>query len=251
MLRSLNRMRGYELRASDGAIGQCRDFLFDDRHWAVRYMVADTGKWLVGKKVLISPISFGEPDWAAEVFPVRLTKQQIEESPDLDEDAPVSRLYEELWHKHYAWPYYWAGPGVWGAGAYPAALFAQEVAEAERQDEDAKRPEESHLRSADEVQNYHIHATDGQVGHVEDFIVDEPVWLIRYLVVDTRNLLPGKRTLVSPNWIKQVDWAGREVVVNLSVDAVKNSPEYDPSMTVSREYEAELYDYHSLPTYWP
>jgi hypothetical protein len=249
MLRSLDALRNYVLAAEDGDIGRCEDFLFDDIHWTIRYMVADTGKWLPGRKVLVSPISLGEPDWASQRLPVRLTKEEIKQSPPLDKDAPVSRQYEIRWFEYYGWPYYWSGGGLWGAAPYPSALYLKRL---EKVAEKGIEPEEeTHLRSVKEVTGYQIMATDGDIGHVEDFIVEDELWLLQYLVVDTRNFLPGgRKVLVAPAWVTTVDWGGRSVSVDLIVDAVKNSPEYDPSEPVNREYEIRLYDYHGRPKYW-
>lgn len=249
MLRSVKELTGYVLHAEDGEIGRCKDFLFDDEHWTIRYMVADTGKWLPGRKVLVSPISLGEPDWQARLLPVRLTKKQIEDSPDLDEDAPVSRQYEINWNQYYAWPSYWAGPGIWGPGAYPTTLYAQEREEAGG-GEAEEQPEETHVRSVNEVTGYHVAALDGEIGHIDDFIVDEALWVLRFAVIDTRNLLPGKKVLLATRWISSVDWYDRRVIMDLTVDAIKNGPTYDPSTPVNREYEERLYDYYGRPKYW-
>ena len=127
MLRSLIELLDYVLAAEDGEIGRCSDFLFDDRHWTTRYMVADTARWLPGRKVLVSPIALGEPEWRSRLFPVRLTKEQIEDAPGLNEDAPVSRQYEIHWTRYYGWPYYWSGMGGWGAAANPGALYTQKT----------------------------------------------------------------------------------------------------------------------------
>jgi len=247
MLRSVNEIINYVIEAEDGEIGRCKDFLFDDRHWAIRYMVVDTRKWLPGRKVLISPIALGDPDWKSGRFPVKLTCQQIEESPALDEDKPVSRQYETRWFDYFGWPYYWAGGGLWEADPYPAALYAKMRSEIALQE---KKPEESHLRSAKEVTGYHIQASDGEVGHVEDFVMEERPWIIRYMVVDTRNLLPGRKVLVSPGWIDSVEWTSGKVGVKLTIDAVKEGPEYNPAEPINREYEIRLYDYYGRPRYW-
>ena len=248
MLRSVKEIYNYILQAEDGEVGRCKDFLFDDEHWTIRYMVADTAKWLPGKKVLVSPISLGEPDWGTEHFPVGLTKKQIEDAPGLDEDAPVSRQHEIRWTQHYGWPYYWEGGGVWGTGGYPNALFSRKDLEAAS--EEISGAGDRHLRSAREVTGYRIQATDDEIGHVRDFILDDETWTIRYMVVDTRNWLPGKKVLVAPVWINSIDWAENRVKVDLTTEAVKNSPEYDPSAPVNREYEERLYDFYGRPKYW-
>jgi len=251
MLRSIKELYNYKLEAEDGLIGRCKDFLFDDEAWTIRYMVADTGNWLVGRKVLISPISLKDPDWSSRLFPVRLDKKQIEEAPDLDEHAPVSRRHEIKWSQYYGWPYYWEGSGLWGEASYPSALFTQEQLEAAEQASQTESGEhDEHLRSAHEVTGYHILANDGRIGHVDDFIVDDETWSIRYMIADTRNWLPGKKVLISPGWVDSMDWAERVVQVNLTKDAIKNGPGYNPSEPINREYEVRLYDFYGRPKYW-
>jgi hypothetical protein len=246
MLRSVNEITGYTISAIDHDIGRCKDFLFDDKKWTIRYMVADTGNWLTGRKVLISPIALDEPKWDNQTFPVSLTKQQIEESPPLETDAPVSREYERKWFDYYRWPYYWHGAGVWGPVAMPV-----DVRTAEEQMSEVRDPDQNQLRSAREVTGYHINAMDGEIGHVEDFVLDDVSWTVRYVVVDTRNWLPGRKVLVSPTWVRSVNWRGKLVNVDLSREKVRNSPTYDPATPVNREYETRLYDYYGRPAYWP
>lgn len=249
MLRSMKELRDYVLAAEDGQIGRCKDFLFDDTSWTVRYMVADTGKWLPGRKVLISPITLGKADWQSQLLPVRMTKKEIEESPSVTSDAPVSREFERQWYEHYNWTPYWHGGSIWGADTVPqsvATYMGTQTATAEN------REEPSHnLRSSEEVRGYHIRATDGEIGHVEDFIIDDRTWAIRYIVVDTRNWLPGgRKVLVSPAWVEKVEWADRRVHIDLGRDPIKKGPEYEPGTPVNREHEARLYDYYGRPKYW-
>jgi len=241
MLRSLKELFYYNLASKDGEIGRCKDFLFDDRFWTIRYMVAETGKWLPGRKVLVSPISLGEPDWGARLFPVRLTKKQIEDAPGLDQDAPVSRQYEMAWTQFYGWPHYWGGPLAWGSAPLPDMVYDERLTDKQSR---GVRSGDDNLRSADEVTGYHIQATDGEIGHVEDFIVDDATWTLRFLVVDTRNWLPGKKVLIKISWVDSVNWLERKVTINLPRETIKNSPEYDPSIPVSREYEELLGDFY-------
>ncbi|MDA3971437.1 MAG: PRC-barrel domain-containing protein [Desulfobulbaceae bacterium] len=248
MLRNVKEIHNYVLEAKDGEIGRCKHFLFDDELWTIRYMVADTGKWLPGRKVLISPISLGEPDWNSRLFPLKLTKELIENSPALDSEAPVSRQYESKWFDYYAYPYYWGDTGIWGMEPYPGLLFSQKKEDTEMEPDTAEG--DPSLRSATEVRGYKIQATDDEIGHVEDFIFDDETWTIRYMVVDTRNWLPGRKVLVTPAWINSIDWKENKVSVDLTVEAIKNSPEYDPSAPVNREYEVRLYDFYGRPKYW-
>jgi len=250
MLRSVKGIMNYTVYAEDGEIGKCKDFLFDDELWTIRYMVADTGKWLPGRKVLISPISFGTPEWLSRRFSVKLTREQVENSPPLYEHEPVSRQYERKFFSFYGWPYYWAGRDVWGTVPCPPPMPIHPEKIEDVYEEGDKDPEKSHLRSVKEVTGYHIQAADGEIGHVEDYIVDDETWTIRYMVVDTRNWLPGRNVLVAPDWIESIAWTESRVHVNLSTEEVKNSPEYDPAEPVNREYEIRLYDFYGRPAYW-
>ena len=247
MLRSANEITGYVLAAEDGDIGRCKDFLFDDREWVIRYMVADTRKWLPGRKVLISPMSLEQPDWSARRFPVHLTKERVKECPSLDEDQPVARQHEKDLHLFYGYPFYWVGTDLWGTAATPSAL---RDAARTRLMEDPEPEGDPHLRSVDEIDGYHIAARDGEVGHVEDLILDDESWVVRYLVVDTRNWLPGRKVLIPPPWVEDFDWLEEKARVDLTQDQIENSPEFDPDTPVNRDYESRLYDYYGRPVYW-
>lgn len=259
MLRSIKDMIGYPIDALDGEIGRCDDFLLDDEHWTIRYLVADTRKWLAGRRVLISPYQFGNPDLATfrRHFPVNMTRQRIKGSPELDADAPVSRRYEMEMARYYEYYPYWVGTGVWGAGvALPMGAAAMGAAASPavpddlKPEDDGVDPGDSHLRSAGEVMGYHVSARDGEIGHVEDFIVETTSWTIRWLVVDTRNWLPGRKVIVSPDWFKTIDLGGKTIGVDLDQEPIKNAPEFRPHAAVNRDYEGELYDYYGRPTYW-
>lgn len=251
MLRSLKGLRDYTIQAIDGDIGNIHAFLFDDLTWTVRYLVVETGGWLTGRQVLLSPIVVDEPDWERHMLPVRLTQEQIREAPPVNADKPVSRQMEEELHTHYGWSPYWRNPmPPIGAGAMATAQAIAATAEEEAEEEKERRQRDVHLRSSREVIGYHIQARDGEIGHVDDFIAEDDTWIIRYLVVDTRTLLPGKKVLVAPTWVEKVDWVGRSVQVDLSRETIKDSPEFDPSAPVNRRYEIRLYDYYGRPRYW-
>jgi len=211
MLIKAKTLAGYALQSLDGELGKVKEFYFDDRHWTVRYLVADTGTWLPGRQVLISPHALVDVNKDAKHVTVNLTRKQIEESPPLDSDKPVSRQFEEAYFGYYRWPMYWGGPFSWGA--YPYIVRDDEL---QKQDKPVQEEGDVHLRSSHGVSGYHIQATDGVIGHVNDFIIDDETWAIRYLVVDTRNWWPGKKVLVSPSWIGSVSWNESKVNVNLS-----------------------------------
>lgn len=243
MLRSTKDLRGYRLRATDGEIGSVDDLLFDDEQWTIRYLVANTGGWLTGQLVLLSPIVLGQADWEGKALAVGLTRAQIEQSPDIATDQPVSRQHEAELAQYYGYLPYWGGTGLWGAGMTPYALSGIATppivspGSTTATERALAGPEmaqgNQHLRSTRAVRGYHIHARDGEIGHVDDFIVDDDTWAIRYLVVDTRNWWPGKHVLVAPQRIGAIDWASSSVKVDLLRETIKQEPEYDPAILTS------------------
>lgn len=246
MLRSMNDLKGFSLRATDGEIGRVDEFYFDDEKWTVRYVVVDTSGWM-GRRVLISPVSFTRTDWKAAAMDVSLTRDRIRNSPDADFHRPISRQYERGYFDYYGYAPYWIGPGYWGPGVYPAALASAGAAQAERAAAAATLQDtpDSHLRSSKEVTGYHIQATDGEIGHVDDFLVDDESWSIRYLRVDTSNWIGGRAVLVPHHALKTVSWKDSLVSVNLTKEQVKNSPAYDPAR-LNRDYEQSLDAYYSV-----
>jgi hypothetical protein len=264
MLRSTKSLDDYTISATDGEIGHVKDFYFDDDAWAVRYFVVETGTWLSSRKVLISPISVRRPDWLGDSLPVSISMAQVKNSPDIDTDKPVSRQNEEQYLGYYGYPSYWGGGGMWGEGLYPYALvpgyeagYGLGRAEREREleaylrDERARhRNDDPHLRSCKAVTGYHIHATDGDIGHVSGFLVDDDTWAIRYLIIDTSNWWIGHKVLVAPAWIKGVQWFDEKVLVDLSRASIKAAPVYDETVDWSRDQELDLYRHHGRNGYW-
>jgi hypothetical protein len=247
MLNKANTLTGYALESLDGDIGKVKEFFFDDQHWTVRYLVADTGNWLTGKQVLLSPYALGAVIKEKRHIVVKLTKKQIEESPSLNSDKPVSRVFEEAYHGYYGWPVYWEGPYMWGAYPYIMREMTEGLAPAEEKKEKAWDP---HLRSSYDVTGYHIQAADGVIGHVADFIIDDETWAIRYLIVDTRNWWRGKKVLLSPQWIERVSWEDAKVFVNLTRETIKLSPQYTEDGLLTRDYEDELHRHYNRQGYW-
>lgn len=245
MLYKAKAVKGYTLDSNDGEIGKVIEFYFDDRHWAIRYLVADTGEWLTDRQVLISPYALVSVDNEEEHITVNLSKKQIEESPSLNSDKPVSRQFEEEYHGYYEWPLYWAGPFMWGT--YPNILRDGNKFKEAAPDEKEHDP---HLLSSQEVTGYRIQAADGEIGHVEDFIIDDEAWAIRYLIINTQNWWPGKKVLIAPQWIKHVSWSDAKVFVNLPRETIKLAPEYTDDSLLSREYEDELHKYYNRQGYW-
>ena len=245
------RLKDFVIRATDGKVGSVADFYFDDETWAVRYLVVDTGGGLSGQQVLISPFSIVRADPDAVLLDVALTKKQIANCPNIDTHQPVSRQHEAAFLGYYGYPHYWDGPNLWGPAFYPAGVAVPATASTEAMAERIRNEsKDSHLRSTEAVTGYHIDAADGEIGHVDGFLVDDEAWAIRYIEVATRNWLPGKKVLISPSWIDRVSWPASKVYVGLSREAIKDAPEYIESRPVTREYESRLHDHYGRPPYW-
>lgn len=241
-------LEGITVAAKDGDIGKVADFYFHDDTWTIRYLVVNTGHWLSRRKVLIMPSVLGEPDWDAFTFPVALTRSQVEKSPEIDTDKPVSRQQEADLHSHYAWPAYWMAPGpacwlpslpvspIAGAPEVPGTAIPEKA--------------DPRLRSVREVIGYRIHASDGEMGHLEDFIADDAVWVIRYMVVHTGKWFQAKQTLISPHWLGKIRHREKTMEVTLTQENILHCPQFNAGDLVNREYEERLYDYYGRPAYW-
>lgn len=264
MLRNSDEINSYTLGATDGEVGHVCDLFFDDQDWVIRYLVVQTGNWLSSRKVLISPYSLGEPNWGEKRLPVGISRRQVQDSPNVDLDQPVSRQHETAIAQHYRYPYYWEGGGFWGDGLFFPTLVApdfmgeppmgkvraevsEDYALAEASRREAGDP---HLRSCKAVVGYHVHATDGDLGHVSAMLVDEETWAIRYLVVDTSNWWMGQKVLVPPQWITEISWAEFKVHINLTRDTIKNSPHYESTTALNRQQESAFYKHYARPNYW-
>ena len=245
MLVKAKELKGYKLYSLNGEIGAVQEFYFDDRFWTIRYLVANSGSWLTGRQVLISPYALVSVRKDTKQISISLSKNQIEESPSLDSDKPVSKQFEAAYFGYYGWPMYWAGPYMWGPNPYLVRdrkewINATGIA-------DVWDP---NLRSTNEVSGYHIQASDGTIGHVDDFIIDDETWAIRYLIVDTKNWWPGEMVLVSPQWINRVSWSDRMVFIDLSQDTIKHSPKYSEDALLTRDYEDHLHRHYNRRGYW-
>lgn len=239
MFQSMKNLIGFTVRAHDGDCGKIKDVLFDDTTRAVRYFVVDTGGWLTNRQVLLAPAAVERPDGESRTIPTSLTKRSIEDSPNVESDKPISRQHEVALADYYNWPAYW---GAMGHAGVPLRPVTTAVA-----DEEA----DPNLRSVSEVIGYDIECTEGSLGHVEDLILDTEEWSVRYLVVDTRNWLPGgKKVMLVYDWLTHFSWPERKAFVDLQQDQVRSAPEYDPRAPVNREMEARLFDFYGRPTYW-
>jgi uncharacterized protein YrrD len=269
MLRKASELVGASISAQDGEIGSVTDLLFDDENWSVRWLVVDTGPWLTDRNVLLPSSHLIRILPAARGIAVDLTREQVKSSPGVDTNLPVSRQMEASIYDHYGAAPYWPGaegapmtghpgylppPGSGYPGYLPAtgsASVAPGVSPTEEAVADRLASSgDPHLRSAHVVTGYDVQGSDGAVGHVEDFLIDSEGWAVRYIIVDTKNWWPGGHVLVAPGWVESIDWAGRIVRMSHSRDEIKNAPEYDPTQTIDRDYEARLHRHYGMSEYW-
>ncbi len=244
MLRSTRDLEKHEVMTKDGKIGNLETFLFNERNFKVQYMEIDTRKWLPGKKVVISPDKAVIPPESLKTVKLDMTQEELEKAPMAEEHLPVSQEKMKKAMRGVTPPALWYPAGIEPAlSIYDGQLMIFE-------EENEAGDEGERLRSTRHLEGYNVNASNGDVGHIEEFIVDTSDWIIRYAVVDTKRILPGKKILVSPDWIEGIDWESREVRVDHTKEEIKSSPEYDPNDPVNRRYEMVLYDYYGRPYYW-
>ena len=227
MLKELSKLRGATVHALDGDLGSVYDFYFDDDHWVVRYLIVDTGKWLPGRRVVLSVMSLMATDWDGRRVPVKLAREQIRNSPDLLSHPELSRALESELLSYYGYPFYWTGDGLWGAASSP--LLAA-VATTGRMPPQTRRTAagDTHVHSMHEVIGYHVHARDGEIGHIDDLLVNPTDWSVEAILIDTSNWIGGRSVAIAPSSIGRIDWPGRHLRLNLSRHTLLTTPEYDP-----------------------
>jgi hypothetical protein len=245
---AVTRLHKLNLHATDGEIGSAVDTYFDDEGWALRYLVVATGPLIFGRRVLLSPASVSKIDADHRKLWVDLTVEQIKGSPDIDTRKPVSRQEEERFLTYYDLMPYWSGPDIWASSAYARGLprlgnppeevepTPEEEAHARIADPQGEH-DRSHLRSANEVRGYRATATDGDVGHLEDFFVEEDTWRLRYALLDTGGLLSGKQVLVPCDRVGSISWTERQILISVPKEAVESAPDFDPRSQLTREVE--------------
>jgi uncharacterized protein YrrD len=248
MLRLGSSLKGYKIEATDGSIGSVADLLFDDTTWKLRWMVVDTGGWLGGAKVLIHPSMIGVADDVDETLSVRLSKKQVENSPGRLQDRPMSQQSESDLYDYYGWDPAWSG-SYFGPGAIMSSRLsgnAKRRADMASQQTDGGDP---HLRSINAVTGYHVHATDGAIGHVEDMLIDDQNWLISYLIIDTSNWWIGQHVLISPFAVQEINYSDSIVRLNIPCDRIRSSPPWASVDPVDAPYQIKLHGYYDWPGY--
>ena len=253
MIQPISALKGFAMEASDGRMGNIVDFLFDDASWKVRWLVVDCGTWLKRRKVLIHPSAVSYVNLLDEQFEVNLTKARVEGSPEWGEHQPVSQRMQNRLYDYYGWDPLWGGPylgaavGGMASPIAPTPYLGFQTGAAQSFDIDESELGEPHLRSVVEVIGYHIHALDGDIGHVEDLLLDEEDWRLRYFVVDTRDWWFGKHVLIEAASVKDIEWSDRHVFLDVSRERVKSSPPWDPMVSFNELYRKQLHEHYGWP----
>ncbi len=254
MMWVVSALKGYDIEGTDGRIGTVSDILFDDTTWKLRWLVVDTGGWLTGRKVLIHPSAIGRADPDRQELHVHLTKERISTSPDIAQDAPVTKQMQVGLYDYYGWDPMWGG-SYFGGGllATPPLVSPRrapgELGELQREGFGDELEGDPHLRSIAAVTGYHVHATDGDIGHVQDILIEESGWAIRYVIVDTKNWWPGQHVLVAPFAVKSVSWEDQKLNLNITKAQVKSSPPWDPLAQIDEAYQHNLHRHYDWPGY--
>ena len=229
MQQNIENLIGFSLGANDGEIGKVEEFYFDDSTWDIRYIIVKTGGWLFGRKVLIAPQSVQKVDWGKNNFTINLTKEQVKNSPEIDTDKPVSLQQEISLYGHYDWQRF-GGSGFYAGASAPflnTPIIVDETVATEADSSDNRNDDDVHLRSTDAIINYHIHATDGDVGHVNDFIIDTTTWKVLYLVVDTHNFIGEEKVLIPVESVIELQWIASKVMVDMTIESIKNAASFN------------------------
>lgn len=248
-LRSFKKIKNIEVNANAEDCGDISDLYFQDSNWVIRYVVVDTGNWFQSENVLISPLSINRFSWDTNKVSVDLQPDQIKSAPSFNLDKPISRQFEISYFNHYQYPAYWGGSGLWGESFYPEEAIRSKY----KPLHPSSGLSDPHLRSANEVRGYRVKTLKddtGPFGHVEDFMFDIETWTLRYFVIDTTNFLPGKKVLISPEWVDSINWEQDEFNVRLSKDAIKSAPAYEEEAAPTRDYELALYNHYGRSPYW-
>lgn len=236
---------GYDVQASDGTLGTVSDLLFDDASWTVRWLVVETGSWWADHRVLIPASALGHPDTTARTFPVNLTMAQVKGSPDVDTHRPVSRQFESSAYDYYGFSPYWDTDLYMGGFAYWGGMVPMAPSlETERHEDEIARMQgqndDPNLRSVAEISGYHIHATDGEIGHLSDVLIEDSDWTLRYLIVNTSNWWQGKEVLISPRSTESIRWTEHLIYLGVNRDRVRTSPEYDASRPITTAFDTKM-----------
>ncbi len=241
-------LKSFDVVGKDEDFGSVDDALIDEKDLTIRYFTVKTGNWFSGEKMYISPASIESINVNDEVITTDITKEEAENAPRLEGRELIDRTYETNFHTHYGLNPYWTGPGVWGTSFTARELAAQQPVAMPEPEEDSKG--EPEIYKAKDIIRYEFAAQDDSFGQVEDLLIEEDSYKVRYFVIDTRKFFGGKKVLISADWVENIDWIKAQIQTNVTKEQVENSPEYLPEIPLSREMEVDLYSYYNRAPYW-
>jgi hypothetical protein len=238
MRTTLESLRSYAVKATDHDLGHIKDCYADDRHWAIRYLVVDTNKWLPGRKVLIAPAAVKDIDLAMKEIRLNLTKKQVEEAPAIDEHLPVSKQVAQELDRHFGWNHYWITGGLVGFGLGPTPSFGPlvEAAEVPLEFHDLRRTnpgEDPNLQSLYDLKGYKIKniangATDlDAAGTVADVVINWFDGAVPFLVIDTGHWLPGRFVALPTALIDSIDHLEQSVATFADRTVILDAPAFE------------------------
>jgi len=253
MLRVASSLIGYDVEASDGDAGSVHDILFDDITWKIRWLVIDTGGWLSGRRVLIHPSAVSPLNLESSRLQVNLSRLAISEAPGSLLDRPVSQQQEKSLYDYYDWDPAWGGSyfgqGTMVADLEPVMYFDQDTVRGAAGNGFHLEAGDPHLRSLSEVKGYHVHANDGDIGHVQDVLLDDAKWLILYVIIDTKNWWVGQHVLISPYAVTHLEYPDQKIRVDTTMAKIRSSPPWKPEELIDELYQAKLHHHYNWPKY--
>ncbi len=258
MLRKLHSLKSFVVNGKNGKLGKVDDFYFDQEQFVVRYLVIDTGSWLEHEQTLISTHAIDNIDFDSSIIHVNLSSDELEDSPSIEKNEPISKSKEKALIEYFGWPDYWKKSHSSDSELIHAGITERKkllnFKTLQKEDEAKQKAKkvESNLRSLEEIRGYKIHAKDDKFGHLEDlFVEEEDSWIIRYLLIDTRNIMEGKLVIIAPEWIESINWFDKEIFIDKDKKEIEESPEYkEEKAPIDKSYEELLYDHYDEKKYW-
>jgi hypothetical protein len=199
MIIASKHLQGVCVVGSEGAAGCVLDVLFDDRSWHVKYLVVRLGGRLSAWHVLLKPDLVTHAAWTERELHVPLSGREFRQLPGVQSDPPVA-YRQELQAARFS---------AWEAGRI----------------EDVVLDGDPHLRNMRAVTGHRVEASDGPVGRIAEFIIDDEYWTVRYVVVNTGRLLPSLRVLIAPTWVETISWEDRVVRLSATREELESSHE--------------------------
>lgn len=234
---------GCTAQAIDGKAGSIHDILFDDDSWKVRYLVVRSGVWLEERMVLIPPQAFLYATEGAHEVHVTLSCDQIRQSRSLEADPPFY-LQRQIDAATTA-PTLWMTYGSLYDPVIP--LYGPALMQAPPEGADVKREKpdyDPHLRSVREISGYQLEDADGEAGQLVGFLVDNEVWALRYVVIQTGSWFAKQQRLLTVSHISAINWERRTLTTSLHRERIAASPEYADALLLDPAFENRLLQYY-------